>query len=526
MSAPLSLKNNILLLNALILGSVLVLLGTTFYYYEYQKRLSVIDASLDQLATPLQGEFSRPRGFRGNERESSLAGRPDHSRPQGFLRENERGPNLAGRPDPSYFSGGLEDSDWERREDDLFGRSSKGPRGEGYGAKFDSVHVPRGFYASVTNKTDGQVLFRSSNFPNIEVPKGTYQGFFFRFREDGYRELLNGDRHLQLLIGLDLTEFHASLNLLKLQILAVGTLIFLLALGFWYVFITRRLLPLKSIQQTAVHIAQGKLSERIDTEQEGCAKEFDVLISELNHSFAQLDSLFQRQVRFTADASHELKTPLTILIAHIDIALKGSRSKEEYLEILKICSQSCGRLNRVIKELLEISRYDTGNVQLEYETLPLDEIIRGLVVEMEAYAKERGAILKTDLDSDVVEMDPFRFEQVLTNLLNNAIQHNDELVAITVRSRIVGEQAVIEVIDNGKGIQPENIEKLFDRFFQEDSSHTQNQGRQNTGLGMAICKAIIDLHSGTIKVTSRPGIQTTVTVTIPVRAPGIEKVHH
>ncbi|MEM1222725.1 MAG: HAMP domain-containing sensor histidine kinase [Verrucomicrobiota bacterium] len=494
MRKPLSLKSNILILNALILGSVLALLGTTFYFYEYQKRLSVIDVSLDQLVTPLRGEFSRPPGATDSD---------------------ARRPSSRERPDPSYFSAGLEGSDWTRREDDLFGGPSKGPSGEGYGVKFDSEHVPRGFYATVAERNSGDVVFRSRNFPDIEIPKGTYQGFFFRFREDGYREVLNGDRRVNVLIGLDLSDFRSGLNLLKLQIFAVSFIIFLLSLGFWFVFVSRRLKPLKSIQETAVKIAEGELSERIDSKQEGCAQEFDILIRELNHSFSQLDALFQRQLRFTADASHELKTPLTVLIAHIDLALRGTRNPEEYLAMLRICSQSCGRLNRIIQELLEISRYDAGSVELDYETLPLDEVITGLVEEMKAYAQQKESTVETDLESGQVEMDPFRLEQVLTNLINNALQHNERPVAIKVRSRIVGKDAVIEVIDNGKGIQPENIDKLFDRFFQEDTSRAQKQEGQNTGLGMAICKAIIDLHGGTIQVRSRPEVETVVAVKIP-----------
>ncbi|MEM1159028.1 MAG: HAMP domain-containing sensor histidine kinase [Verrucomicrobiota bacterium] len=494
MTQPLSLKNNILLLNALILGTVLALLGTTFYFYEYEKRLSLIDASLDQLVTPLRGKFSRP----GHD-------------PTGKRNRPPSGP----RPEPSAFYQGLEGSTWERREDGFFGSGGNKSFKEGFGERFNNVQVPLGFYAGVTRRTDGQELFRSSNFPDMEIPQGTYQGYFYRFREGDYREMLHGERRVNILIGLDLARFRSELHVLKLQILAVATVIFLLSLGFWYIFISRQLRPLKSIQDTAIKIADGELSERIDSGQEGCAREFDILIRELNHSFTQLDDSFQRQLRFTADASHELKTPLTVLKAHIELALKGSRSSEEYLRMLRICSQSSGRLNRIIQELLEISRYDAGNVQLEFETLPLDEVIRGLVEEMEAYAQERNCVIQTDLNSGSVEMDPFRIEQVLTNLINNALQHNDDPVTVTVRSRIADDQAMIEVIDNGKGIQPENIDRLFDRFFQEDDSRTQKQDSQNTGLGMAICKAIIDLHGGSIQIRSKPGVETAVVVKIP-----------
>ena len=512
MSKPLSLRSNILLLNSLILGSVLVLLGTTFYFYEYQKRLSVIDALLDQLTTPLLGRFARPSGA------PDRPPRPPRDRPSGDFGAAGAQSEVADIPKHEYFSDGLQDTDWKRRDEDFFGGRDNPPHMNDYGKRFETLKVPVGYYASVTSKDGGKVLFQSSNFPDIEIPKGEYQGYFYRIRDGRYRELLNGGRRSNVLIGLDLAEFSSSLNVLKLQIIAVAGFIFIVSLGFWYVFVTRRLAPLKSIQSTAVKMAEGRLSERIDSKQEGCAKEFDVLISELNHSFAQLDSLFQRQVRFTADASHELKTPLTALIAHIDLALKGSRSDEEYLKIFKVCSHSCARLNRIIKELLEISRYDAGSVQLEYEVLPLDEVISSLVDEMQAYAQRNGSTIKTDLDSGAIEMDPFRLEQVLTNLLNNSLQHNDEPVVINVRSRIVEDNAVIEVIDNGKGIQPENIDKLFDRFFQEDFSHTSKKDGQNSGLGMAICKAIVDLHSGTIQVTSRPGIETIVTVSIPVQA--------
>src|SRR5690606_19640190 len=133
------------------------------------------------------------------------------------------------------------------------------------------------------------------------------------------------------------------LTRLKLQLIAYGLGIFLVSLGVGYLLISGCLKPLKPIERTAVNIGQGKLSERIPAKYHGKAREFDILITELNRTFAQLESLFQRQIRFTAEASHELKTPLTILISQIELALKRPRSDEEYRESFKLCAQSAER---------------------------------------------------------------------------------------------------------------------------------------------------------------------------------------
>lgn len=538
----LSLKHKIQFLYAAILGSVLALLGTTFYFYEKEKRLNEIDVSLDAIVPTLIALNREPPRHVKNR-----TGRIDESGnfiPPGrkiILKQHEEWRRGA-QPSSDEGSGTKRKRDrpkkeiiwnlpgWERRdnprdyvdsnieEDVIESERTRLDREAGIKTEFSPEIPATTHYACVYSRRSNKIVFRSSHFPDIEMPRDNIQGYHLRFRDNQARELLHGIPNYNVLVGIDLAPHYAELNKLKAQIFGSASLIFVVCLGFGHVLLSRSLRPLKSIRDASVSISSGKLNERISEEYKGNAQEFDVLISELNSSFAQLESLFNRQIRFTADASHELKTPLTILIAQIDLALKGHLTADEYEESFKMCAVSCQRLQRIIEELLEIARYDAGRVELEYQSLLLDEILKSLAEELQAYVQKQGSTLQTNFNSGMVSMDPFRIEQVITNLVNNALQHNETPVTITLRTRIESDRAIIQVMDNGKGIQPKNVDKLFDRFFQESASRTRKSESKNTGLGLAICKAIIELHGGKISVASQPGVETVFTISIPCGA--------
>ncbi|MEM1223414.1 MAG: ATP-binding protein [Verrucomicrobiota bacterium] len=140
-----------------------------------------------------------------------------------------------------------------------------------------------------------------------------------------------------------------------------------------------------------------------------------------------------------------------------------------------------------------------------------------LAEELAYYVQENGSRLEIDIEVPEAEVtcDLFRIEQVLTNLINNALQHNTKPVAITLRARAEPDAFYLEVEDNGKGIESDHIDKLFDRFFQESRSRTHDENRANVGLGLSVAQAIVQAHKGTITVTSESGIRTRFTISIP-----------
>lgn len=139
-----------------------------------------------------------------------------------------------------------------------------------------------------------------------------------------------------------------------------------------------------------------------------------------------------------ADVFHELRTPLTALIVQIEHGLKQSRSEEEYTHVLSICGRAY-RIQRITKQLIELSRYDSGRVKMEFEEIALDSLLISLPEELTPFLKSQGCQLVTDFQTSPVVCDPFRLEQVITNLVNNAIQHNREFISITIRSKIMAD---------------------------------------------------------------------------------------
>ncbi len=485
----LSLKWQIQLWYALILVVVLATLGTGFYYYEKSRRLSVLDNDLDVQVPPLLS----PHRLFPNQRQTDRPPRP-------------RAPeNLP----PRELEG------WERTDDPIASAMRHPSQRKDGSTYFERYYVPRGYYARVIDKGTGELVYTTENFPAVEVPAGHFDGYHYRTREQLYREIFHSNPRYNIIVGMDLSNFQDGLFILRWQISGALFALFLMALGIGYIMVSRALRPLVKIEQTAMRIAEGKLGERIPESQVGSTREFVQLSDHLNETFSKLESLFSRQTRFTADASHELRTPLTALIAQLELGSKRSRSPEEYERILAVCMRSTMRIARITEQLIELSRYDSGRITLELTSLPLAGMLRGLTEELEAAVTAQGSRLRLELSDGLVRCDPFRIEQVITNLVNNAVQHNTRPITIWLRGRGESGRVLIEVADDGKGIQPENVTKLFDRFYQEESSHTKVANRENVGLGLSISQAIVEAHGGSITVKSTPEIETVFTVELP-----------
>ncbi|WP_309396351.1 sensor histidine kinase [Cerasicoccus maritimus] len=494
---PLSLKWKIQLWHALILGGVLAVLGTGFYFYEKSRRQANIDQRLDQKLPPLIGQFSRLAPRQGP---SGMGMREPGQRP---------GEPINQATEDQADANGAET--WTRSSYSMPSPSELA--GQNATGAFEHDAVADGYYAALIRKRNREFAIKTSNFPNIDIPYNLSEGYYFRTRDGLYREILHVSPAFYVIVGVDLHPMQSELNILKLQIIGTTLFIFIIGLSVGYVFVNRSLRPLRDIEITTQKIALGELYERIPESKIGRTKELVDLTDHLNHTFEKMEDLVNRQVRFTADASHELRTPLTALMAQIALGLKRERTVEEYIQLFKVSQRSAQRIQRITEQLIELSKFDSGRVDLEFEELPLDGMLIGLTEELQAYVSDRGSELKTNLATGIIRCDPFRLEQVITNLVNNAIQHNIRPLNITLRGWFDQGNAVIEVSDDGKGIKPENIDKLFDRFFQESVSHTSRHN--NVGLGLAISKAIVEAHGGVLSARSTPEVETTFRITLP-----------
>jgi two-component system sensor histidine kinase ResE len=218
---------------------------------------------------------------------------------------------------------------------------------------------------------------------------------------------------------------------------------------------------------------------------------------------------------FVANVSHELRTPLSMLQGYSEAIVDGiAATPEDHKELARIIYDESVRMTKLVNELLDLARMEAGHVELNVETIELRSYLERIQRKFSSLARERGIALLLDISSGQthVPIDPDRMEQVLTNLIDNALRHtpNDGMVTIRVR----GEQPLLlEVSDTGSGIPQADLPFVFERFYKADKARTR--GRAGTGLGLAIAKNIVEAHGGTISVQSKQGEGTTFTISLP-----------
>ena len=285
-------------------------------------------------------------------------------------------------------------------------------------------------------------------------------------------------------------------------------LVFGLAGGDW--FISRAIRPIEQISAAAVKISAGDLSQRINVAE--AESELGKLAAVLNSTFARLDAAFAQQKQFASDAAHELRTPLTVMLTQTQTALNRERTAPEYRETVEACQRAAQRMRRLIRALLELARLDAGQEQMKRLRFEFSKTISDCVELVRPLADERGVKMFTELSPLEITGDSERLGQVVTNLLTNAIQYNKPGGEVRLNLKSENGLAVLTVADTGQGIAAEDLPRVFGRFFRADASRT---GAANAGLGLAISKAIVEAHGGTIEVAGEKNAGTTFTVRLP-----------
>lgn len=224
------------------------------------------------------------------------------------------------------------------------------------------------------------------------------------------------------------------------------------------------------------------------------------------------------KTEFVSLVSHELRTPLTSIKGFTEMVLDGDAGEinEEVEEFLTIVYSNAERLVALVNDLLDISRIESGRIQLKLETVDLDEIVQTVIATMQQKIKEKNQTLTVDIEPEAVMVvgDRDKLVQVLTNYVSNAYKYSPEGAYIRIEITRQGDHAHVAVIDNGYGISPENQQQLFTKFYRVDNSMTREIG--GTGLGLSIVKQIIELQSGEVGVESAQGEGSTFFFTVPL----------
>ena len=314
-----------------------------------------------------------------------------------------------------------------------------------------------------------------------------------------------------VLVGRSMASDLAAMNRLALWLVAAGASVLLLGLaGGWWV-ATRAIRPIEDISATAIKIAAGDLSQRINAAD--AESELGRLATVLNSTFARLEAAFAHQARFTADASHELRTPVSVILTQTQTALARERSVAEYRNVLDACQRAAQRMRSLIESLLELARLDAGQEPMKQAPFDLAHVVRESIELLRPLATARGIQIQCACSPAPCIGDSERIGQVATNLLTNAIQFNRAQGSVRVGVSAGNEFALLTVEDTGQGIPAEELPRIFERFYRVDKSRSRLQGHD--GIGLAISKAIVDSHGGLIEVSSQFGAGSVFTVKLP-----------
>lgn len=501
------------ILLVLIVGGML----TSFYYYERQVKIQLLDAELwspVHAILPLfaigNGETMResnPSSFHpGGQRRGPkrIGGGPPPLPPRGPRHGPGGGPPEGGFP---FFD------DEEVLEFDAFLENERRPRNIDT-HRLESIEQ-RGYY--ICAWVQREEIYKSEMGPT-EVPLPTAivgvgpENSSVQSRwNGGNRELIQPTPNGSVLIGVSSDRIDADLAVFRNKLVLLGVAIVLVGYtGGWWI-AKSALKPVELMSKAATQISEGDLSQRIDESR--TENELSDLAHVLNESFEKLESSINQQVRFTADASHEMRTPLAVILAKSELALSRERSPEKYRDTIQACHDSATHMHALIESLLELSKVDSGQFDVFLEKGDLSQLVEESVALIQPLAEQKDISITCDISDATTRFDVQRLKQVLINILSNAIKYNHAGGRVEVRLAGAGDIAEIRVKDTGPGINEAELPHVFDRFYKADDSRKSEKG--STGLGLAISKAIVVAHHGDIRVSSIVGEGTTFVIEIP-----------
>lgn len=357
----------------------------------------------------------------------------------------------------------------------------------------------------------GEPVTRSATAPN-EVPQPKAGEPPNRLRGNLRETFLFPGPGDCVLVGRSIAPDLAGLRQLAWWLCAVGATVFAagIAVGAWI--IQKALRPIRTIGAAAESIANGDLSQRIQTQD--TESELGQLATVLNTTFARLEAAFARQARFTADAAHELRTPLAVILLQTQNGLASDNLTEEQREAFAATQRAAQRMRRLVDSLLTLARLDSGEPGEGRGPCELHLVAEETVRLLQPLAAQHGATLSTEFGTARCVGNADELAQVVTNLVGNAITHNRAGVNVRVKVGADESHAVLTVSDNGQGVSPADLPHLFERFYRAEKARTTAGG--HTGLGLAITQAIVASHGGTISAESRPGEGTVMTVRLPL----------
>jgi len=375
---------------------------------------------------------------------------------------------------------------------------------------------------------DGQWLYRASFLEKNNLPlasagqlqKPLYEDWEVDGREFRFLSQIievNG-RSFIVQTGVPEKDILRTLDSFRRNLLIVALLMLLMASGVGYWLSRKALAPVDAITRTARSITGANLSSRLKTLNTG--DELQRLSDTLNEMLSRIEAAFQRVSQFTADASHELRTPISLMRTEAEIALRKSRDKSEYQTALGHILGEAERTSVLIENLLSLARADSGRESLDIRRLDLRDAVQNAANDWRRPIADQGLRFIEDVQKEdlFVAADKAALARLLNILLDNALKYTPSPGSIELRLERRNGTAVITVRDTGVGISPEEQSRIFERFYRTDKARNRESG--GAGLGLAIARWIAEQHRGSITVTSADGVGSAFVIQLPIAADG------
>lgn len=327
------------------------------------------------------------------------------------------------------------------------------------------------------------------------------------------------DRHFTVQMGVPIDDMAHTLALFRRYLVMFAPIILLAASAVGYWVSGRALSPVDVLNRAARTISGSNLSRRLEPLHTG--DELQRLTDTLNEMLSRIEGAFLRITQFTADASHELRTPISLIRTEAEIALRKARTEGEYRDALFHVLMEAETISSLVEKLLSLARSDSGQNTLELRPFDIRETVRRVAAEWCAVTESKTLEFTDTVTSGelYVAGDKAALQQLLNILLDNAVKYTPGPGSIHLSAEERGGKAVLKVVDSGIGIALEDQARIFERFYRTDQARSRELG--GAGLGLAIALWIVRQHHGSIEVESAPDKGSTFVVELPLQPAAI-----
>lgn len=312
----------------------------------------------------------------------------------------------------------------------------------------------------------------------------------------------DGDQPVgHLLIAMSLEDAQMVLNNLRTVLLFAFPIVLLILFLIARLIAGRSIAPVSSIIRTANKISSENLNARIEIPRK--KDELHTLVLTINDLLRRIENMIEREKRFTSDASHQLRTPLAVMKGTLEVLIRKPREPEVYVEKIRYCVSEIDRMNRLVDQLLLLARFESQKEVLEYRRFDLVETIDTVLQRLESTIRAKELSIQFEVERNYwITSDFYMLDIIFENLLSNAVKYSPPHSIVSIQLEQNGEEITCVIEDHGVGMRPEELAKVFDRFYRSDAlEHPEIKGN---GLGLSIVKRMCDLLKIEIRIESEP----------------------